>query len=243
MAKWQELCELLMDKEVTPQGIVEKLGVKPYRLKQMLESKRLTERLELLEQIAARRADHAILVAVEAAADKLGALAAKDTETGRKACLDVLAQGRLVRTERKSAGAGNRLANWHNDFRRWERKEKRKAARQPAAPPADPAPDEFVPPRGVGDPREGQPRNTACEQTVPPEEAAPPRKERPAPPPRRMSKSKRRELAGLPPEKKKRGPVQLAPPPGYGVHGELVQRPGGRPVQHLICGKVFLGST
>ena len=242
MAKWQQLCELLMDKSLTSQEIVEKLGAKPYRLKQMLESKRLAERLGLLEQIAARRADHAILVAVEAAADKLAALAAKDTETGRKACLDVLAQGRLVRTERESARAGNRLANWHNEFRREERNEKRRAARQTAAPPTDPAPDEFVPPRGVGDPREGQPRNTACEQTVPPEEAAP-RRERREAAPRRMSNSKRRELAGLPPEKKKRGPVQLPPAPGYGVHGALVQRPGGRPVRHLVCRKVFLGST
>ena len=264
MAKWQDLCELLMDKELTPQKIVEKLGVKPSRLKQMLESKRLAGRLELVEQIAAVRADHTILLAVEAAADKLAALAAKDTETGRKACLDVLAQGRLVRTEHESARSGRKLERWHNLFGGWGREAKRRPARQTAAPPPVPAPDEFVPPGGVGDPREGQPRNTACEQTVPPEgvgnpregqprntaceqavppgEAAPPRRQRPAPPPRRMSKSKRRELAGLPPEKKRRIPV-VPPPPGYGLDEPFVPRPGGRVVRHLVCGKVFFGST
>ena len=241
MARWQELCELLMDKELTPQKIVEKLGVKPSRLKQMLESKRLAGRLELVEQIAAVRADHTILLAVEAAADKLAALAAKDTETGRKACLDVLAQGRLVRTEHESARSGRKLERWHNLFGGWGREAKRRPARQTAAPPPVPAPDEFVPPGGVGDPREGQPRNTACEQAVPPGEAAPPRRQRPAPPPRRMSKSKRRELAGLPPEKKRRIPV--VPPPGYGLDEPFVPRPGGQVVRHLVCGKVFFGST
>jgi len=160
----------------------------------------------------------------------------------------VLAQGRLVRTERESARAGSRLANWHNDFRRWERKEKRKAARQ--APAKESPPDEWqeaTPPAqaaalngqsvAAGSAGEPVPGDPAPDRTVPP------RKERPAPPPRRMSKSKRRELAGLPPEKKKRGPVQLAPPPGYGVNGAFVPRPGGQVVQHLVCGKVFLGST
>jgi len=244
MAKWQELCELLMDKEFTPQKIVEKLGVKPYRLKQMLESKRLAERLELVEQIAAVRADHAILVAMEPAADRLAALAAKETETGRKACLDVLTQGQALRTERQSSRATSRLANWHNDFRKWERKEKRKAERQEAEANACP-PDEW--------------REAASAQ------ANPPRYEEPAPPvqpaargtakaeaiaarkaqapPRRMSNAKRRELAGLPPEKTKRGPVTVAPAPGYRQSADFIPRPGGRVVQHIIGGKVFLGST
>ena len=148
---------------------------------------------------------------------------------------------RLVRTEHESARSGRKLERWHNLFGGWGREAKRRPARQTAAPPPDPAPDEFVPPGGVGDPREGQPRNTACEQTVPPEEAAPPRRQRPAPPPRRMSKSKRRELAGLPPEKKRRIPV--VPPPGYGLDEPFVPRPGGQVVRHLVCGKVFLGST
>ena len=249
MAKWQELCELLMDKELTPQEIVEKLRVKPCRLKQMLESKRLAERLELVEKIAAVRADHAILVAMEAAADKLAALATNDTETGRKACLDVLAQGQALRTQRTSARAGINLANWHNDFRNWERKEKRKAERQAAEAKESP-PDEW---QEAARPAEaaalnGQPvaAGSAGDPTpdgaVPPEEAASPRRQRREAPPRRMSKSKRRELAGLPPEKKRPIPV-VAPPPGYRVDGGFVPRPGGRVVQHLVCGKVFLGST
>jgi len=241
-----------MDKKLTPQGIVEKLGVKPSRLKQMLESKRLAERLELVEKIAAVRADHAILVAVEAAADRLAALAANDTETGRKACLDVLAQAREARTERKSARSGSVLANWHNDFRKWERKEKRKAERQAAeakecppdewreaAPHAEAAaPDGAVArnraPYGAGVPRQ--------EETAAPRATAKGQAALDARPPRRMSNAKRRELAGLPPEKKRPTPV-VAPPPGYRQNGAFVPRPGGQVVRHLVCGKVFLGST
>ena len=241
MAKWQELCELLMDKELTPQEIVEKLRVKPCRLKQMLESKRLAERLELVEKIAAVRADHAILVAMEAAADKLAALATKDTETGRKACLDVLAQGQALRTQRESARPNRLVAgltNWHKGVRKWQREEERRAERQAAEAKESP-PDEW------------QEAARPAEAAAPTDQPAPagsadaavsPRRQRREAPPRRMSKSKRRELAGLPPEKKRPIPV-VAPPPGYRVDGGFVPRPGGRVVQHLVCGKVFLGST
>ena len=247
------MCEMLLNKELTPQEIVERLGVRPSRLRQMLESKRLAERLGLVEQIAAMRADHATLSAVAAAAEKLAALAAKDGETGRKACLDVLAQARVVRTDRQSAKKHHKLANWHKDYRKWERKEKRKAK------------------------REGQPRNTACEQAVPPDsrpaepvapardpppQAVPP-DSRPAepvapagdpPPPAvpavRRSKHKQRELAGLPPEEgspaaraarvRDKRPMNL---PDDGGDGGFIPRPGGRIVRHIIGGKVFLGST
>ena len=244
---------MLLNKDFTPQEIVEKLGVKPCRLKQMLESKRLAERLELVEKIAAVRADHAILVAVEAAADRLAALAANDTETGRKACLDVLAQAREARTERKSARSGSVLANWQKSFRGWRREEQRRTERQAAeakegppdewreaAPHAEAAaPDGAVArnraPYGAGVPRQ--------EETAAPRATAKGQAALDARPPRRMSKSKRRELAGLPPEKTKRGPVTVAPPPGYGLDQPFVPRPGGQVVRHLICGKVFLGST
>jgi hypothetical protein len=250
MARWQELCELLLNKELTPQGIVEQLGVKPYRLKQMLESKRLAARLEVVEQIAAMRSDRAILLAVEAAADKLAALAAGEGETGRKACLDVLAQGRLVRTEREATRPNSLLAGltkWHKGVRKWQRQEQRREEQEYRARETAPAVD--VPARRVLADHLG-PKNIACEQAVPPrgEEAAAPRataKARAAlaaKPPRRMSKSKLRELAGLPPEKKRPIPV-VPPPPGYVQSADFVPRPGGRIVQHLVGGRVVLGST
>jgi len=252
MAKWQELCELLIDKELTPQEIVEKLGVKPCRLKQMLESKRLAERLELVEKIAAVRADHAILLAMEAAADKLAALATKDTETGRKACLDVLAQGQALRTQRESARPNRLVAgltNWHKGVRKWQREEERRAERQAAEAKESP-PDEWqeaAPPAQAaalnGQPvAAGSAGDPAPDGAVPPEEAASPRRQRREAPPRRMSKTKRRELAGLPPEKKRPIPV-VAPPPGYRLNQPFVPRPGGRVGRHLVCGKVFFGST
>jgi hypothetical protein len=255
MAHWEQLCELLLKQEVTSQEIIERLGVKPYRLRQMLESKRLAERLGLAEQIAARRADHAILLAVAAAAEKLAALAAKDTETGRKACLDVLAEARVVRTERDSAKKHHRLANWHNDYRKWERNEKRKAQRKGRA--ANTVPDGTVPPGGV--------TNTVPDGTVPPvgvtntvpDGAVPPGSRPPEPvapardtAPRRMSKRKRRELAGLPPEEESpearaarlRGKRAINLP-AYGGDGGFIPRPGGTIVRHIVGGRVFLGST
>ena len=235
MARWQELCELLLDKELTPQDVVEKLGVKPCRLKQMLESKRLADRLELVEKIAAMRADHAILLAVEAAAGKLAALAAEDNETGRKACLDVLGQGRLVRTERQAERSGKYIARWRKLIGGWGQREKRPAARQ-APPPADASParpreeaplHEPPPAQPVRVPRATRKAQAAMAAKGPP----------------RMSNHRRRELAGLPPEKTKPGPVHVEPAVGHRVHGMLPGPPGGRVVQHIICGKVFQGTT
>ena len=102
MACWQELYKMLLDEQMSAYDIVEKLDVKPSRLKRMLESKRLAARLGMVESLVDRRAAHVIIAAVDTAMPGLSKLTRADKpETARRACLDVIATAKQVYREQK----------------------------------------------------------------------------------------------------------------------------------------------
>ncbi|MDY7011316.1 MAG: hypothetical protein SVV80_11290 [Planctomycetota bacterium] len=97
MAKWQLLCELLLNEDMTAHDVLINIGVKPYRLKQMLRSKRLASRLALAEAIANKRAGHTVAVGIAPAAQKLAELTdSQRPETARRACLDLIETARKI---------------------------------------------------------------------------------------------------------------------------------------------------
>ena len=102
MACWQELYKMLLNERMSAYDIVEKLAVKPSRLKRMLESKRLAARLRMVESLVDRRAAHVIIAAVDTAMPGLSKLTRADKpETARRACLDVIATAKQVYREQK----------------------------------------------------------------------------------------------------------------------------------------------
>ncbi len=97
MARWQNLCELLLSEDLAPQDVLLALGVKPYRLQQMLRSKRLKSRLESVEAVANKRAGHTVVVGIAPAAKKLTELTdSQRPETARRACLDLIETARKI---------------------------------------------------------------------------------------------------------------------------------------------------
>lgn len=97
MATWQQLYEMLLDEQLSPEQIVDRLHVRPSRLRQLLESKRLAARLEALADVAGLKASFELLGRVGQAVGRLLALAeAQPAETSRRASLDVLRVAREV---------------------------------------------------------------------------------------------------------------------------------------------------
>ncbi len=85
------LCELLHNKDMEPCDIALALGVKPYRLRQMLNSKRLAARLEAIEALADKKAEHAVFSGIAPAMHKMTKLTGSHRpETARQACLNIL---------------------------------------------------------------------------------------------------------------------------------------------------------
>ena len=102
MACWQELYKMLLNERMSAYDIVEKLAVKPSRLKRMLQSKRLAARLGMVESLVDRRAAHVIIAAIDTAMPGLSKLIRADKpETARRACLDVIATAKQVYREQK----------------------------------------------------------------------------------------------------------------------------------------------
>ena len=102
MANLDFLCELLHNRDMEPYDIVLALGVKPYRLRQMLNSRRLEARMSAIEALADKKAGHAIVSSIAPAMHRMTRLMESDRpETARKACLDMLeAAMRIFRSER-----------------------------------------------------------------------------------------------------------------------------------------------
>ena len=101
MAKWQFLCELLLNEDMAPQDVLLALGVKPYRLQQMLRAKRLASRLASVEAVANKRAGHIVAVGIAPAAQKLAELTdSQRPETARRACLDLIETARKIYKDR-----------------------------------------------------------------------------------------------------------------------------------------------
>ena len=97
MARWQNLCELLLNEDMTAHDVLIALGVKPYRLRQMLRSKRLASRLASVEAVANKRAGHTVIVGIAPAVQKLTELTdSQRPETARRACLDLLDAAREI---------------------------------------------------------------------------------------------------------------------------------------------------
>ena len=94
MPGWKDLFECLKEEGLRAEDIVERLGVTPTRLRQMLASKRLASALDALHAVAERKTGVTVGAAAVAAAAKLAKLASsgetKAAESARKACLDIL---------------------------------------------------------------------------------------------------------------------------------------------------------
>ena len=97
MAKWQFLCELLLNEDMDAHDVLITLGVKPYRLKQMLRSKRLASRLASVEAVANKKAGHIVAAGIAPAVQKLTELTdSPRPETARRACLDLIETARKI---------------------------------------------------------------------------------------------------------------------------------------------------
>jgi len=117
MARWQELYEMVLAGDLPPAEIMDRLNVKPSRLRQMLASKRLVARLALHEEMADRTHVHRSLKDIARAASRLSELTESDQpEAARRACRDVLTDGRGLRdaiTKRKQVDA---QAYWQRQY-------------------------------------------------------------------------------------------------------------------------------
>ncbi len=102
MPGWENLCELLHNEDMDAQDIIIALGVKPSRLRRMLQSKRLESRLAVIEAVANKKAGHAVVASIAPTVQKLTELTeSQRPETARRACLDVLETAmRIFRSER-----------------------------------------------------------------------------------------------------------------------------------------------
>ena len=144
MACWQDLYAMLLDEELTAEQVVARVGVKPSRLRRLLESKRMAARLAVVAEVAEARGEQALAAGQERAARKLAALAGQgEGETSRKACLDVMDKAQAIRSRRGLAEPVPGYNRWARDYRRRERSRRRAGAAMPAnsggMPPDQPA--------------------------------------------------------------------------------------------------------
>lgn len=102
MPGWENLFELLHNEDMDAKDIIIALGVKPSRLRRMLQSKRLESRLAAIEAVANKKAGHAVVSSIAPAVHKMAKLIESERpETARRACLDMLeAAMKIFRSER-----------------------------------------------------------------------------------------------------------------------------------------------
>ena len=119
MATWQELYEMLLDEDLSPEKVVARLNVRPSRLRQLLASKRLAARLKAVETVADRKAVHTFISRIAHVAGRLVKLVESGRpETARRACLDVIATARQVHKSRSDEEQRDRLNRWNDS--RWD---------------------------------------------------------------------------------------------------------------------------
>ena len=100
MPRWQSLCELLLNEDMTAHDVVMALGVKPSRLRRMLRSKRMAAYLKSAEAVANSKAGHAVVAEMAPAMQKLIKLTeSQRPETARRACLDLLTTAKQIYKE------------------------------------------------------------------------------------------------------------------------------------------------
>ncbi len=93
MPSYKDLLKLIRQ-GMGAERIVERLDVSPYRLRQMLASVRLAHQLAVQEELAKRIARHQAATDVQTVIAKLREIAfGEKSETARKACLALLAEG------------------------------------------------------------------------------------------------------------------------------------------------------
>jgi len=111
MASCDDLARLIRG-GLTAEEIIERLGVRPSRLRRMLNCERLRRRLDLTEEVALRVAAHRTAGRVAAMTERLVELAYGDkSETARKACVALLAEGsRIIEGSSRGAGGANTTA-------------------------------------------------------------------------------------------------------------------------------------
>ena len=97
---------------LSAEEIIDRLGVKPSRLRQMLGSKGLRWRLSLTEDVAMEVASHRTAGRVGAMTERLVELAYGDkSETARKACMALLAEGiRIMECQAARSGQADQSA-------------------------------------------------------------------------------------------------------------------------------------
>ena len=187
MACWQELYKMLLDERMSAYDIVEKLAVKPSRLKRMLQSKRLAARLRMVESVVDRRAAHVIIAAIDTAMPGLSKLTRADKpETARRACLDVIATAKQVFREQKQQwppirSAADRQASAGADRRDSAGARSAPAEVDSAAARTKPVASPEAGPAAAEPDRSPEPGEVASAAAVPPGDAqqSPPRKKTP----------------------------------------------------------------
>ena len=93
MARWQDLCRMMLDETIPPGEILTRLNVTPSRLRQMLQSRRLKQRLEATTNLTERVQTERLVKNMEQVSRRLIDMSGSDKpETARRACKHLLAE-------------------------------------------------------------------------------------------------------------------------------------------------------
>jgi len=93
MARWQDLCQMMLDETIPPDEIITRLNVTPSRLRQMLQSRRLKQRLEAAADLTEQVHGERLMKNMEQVSRRLIDMTASDRpETARRACEHLLAE-------------------------------------------------------------------------------------------------------------------------------------------------------
>ena len=93
MARWQDLHRMLLDETLSADEIIARLNVPPSRLKKMLNSKRLRQRLDAADDLVKRAHSQRLMKNMECLSRRLIGLTQSDRpETARRACEHLLGE-------------------------------------------------------------------------------------------------------------------------------------------------------
>ncbi len=183
MARWQQLYEMLLEKDLSPHEIVSRLNVRPSRLRALLAGKRLMARLDVAEAVANRQAGHAVVSSVASAVRGLTALVESEKdETARKSCLDVIqTAGRVYQRGVQSQQAPRPRPPWASTPADDGEADDEPAEDLPAAPALAGNPADFSgpPPAGGESTPQAAGHSAAEDGPVPASAETPPGRSRP----------------------------------------------------------------
>jgi len=93
MAGWQDLYRMLLDESVSAAQIIDRLNIPPSRVRRLLGSRRLRQRLEAADDLVERAHSQRLMKNMEQVSHRLIDLAdSEKPETARRACEHLLAE-------------------------------------------------------------------------------------------------------------------------------------------------------